>query len=433
MLEKRPKVFPFAFISTTTPWILLKSPGSSTFAKASLRYDKRLGYKHNERQRAQVGRNRQNRETLARLVEESQNGNREAFEELYRRTAQAQFYLMAHRVGYETANDLLQELYLIAWRNIRKIRPHAVLGYLGSVGRNLCRRHVERAAAAQRSIPLDVDTLESNGSGAEAADAPALHDANADPANLVTAADEHARLARALREELTDFERTCVVMRYYQGAKIDEIAEALDSSRNTVRRTLSRALMTLRTKMGLAPWGALGLSGALPQVVEKHMAQGARALERPRGGWSLATGAMGLAAVGVTAGAIAFAVLAPMPPASPATDTKPVTIEEAGVPASQTADTEPPALKSVTVEGDTTVLRLFDASEVCDVRCTSPDGTVHRTASHETDPGNSSDSLWRFHLPTGTYEAWAVDTAGNEAVGEITVEIYPDEPPPYEP
>lgn len=382
-----------------------------------------------------MGRNRQNRETLARLVEESQNGNREAFEELYRRTAQAQFYLMAHRVGYEAANDLLQELYLIAWRNIQKIRPFAVLGYLGSVGRNLCRRHVEHAAAAQRSVPLDVDALEASGSNDEAAGAPALHDANADPANLVAAADEHVRLARALREELTDFERTCVVMRYYQGAKIDEIAEVLDSSRNTVKRTLSRALMTLRTKMGLAPWGALGLSGALPQVVEERMAAGARALERPRGGWSLATGAVGLAAVGVTAGAIAFAVLAPMPPASPTADVEPVTIEEAGVPASQAAgtDTEPPVLKSVTVEGNTTVLRLFDASGVRDVRCTSPDGTVHRAVSHEADPGNSSGSLWRFDLPTGIYEAWAVDASGNEATGQIAVEIYPDEPPPYEP
>lgn len=380
-----------------------------------------------------MGRNRQNRETLARLVEESQNGNREAFEELYRRTAQAQFYLMAHRVGYEAANDLLQELYLIAWRNIRKIRPFAVLGYLGSVGRNLCRRHVEHAAAAQRSVPLDVDALEASGSDDEAA--AALHDTNADPAHLVTAADEHVRLARALREELTDFERTCVVMRYYQGAKIDEIAEAVDSSRNTVKRTLSRALMTLRTKMSLAPWGALGLSGALPQVVEKRMAAGARALERPSGRWSLATGAVGLAAVGVTAGAIAFAMLAPMPPASPAGDVEPVTIEEARVPASQTAgtDTEPPVLKSVTVEGNTTVLRLLDASGVRDVRCTSSDGTVHRAVSHEADPGNSSSSLWRFDLSTGTYEAWAVDVSGNEATGEIAVEIYPDEPPPYEP
>ena len=43
----------------------------------------------------------------------AQAGNRAAFEELYRRTAQAQFYLIAAKIGYEAAADVLQEQYLI--------------------------------------------------------------------------------------------------------------------------------------------------------------------------------------------------------------------------------------------------------------------------------------------------------------------------------
>lgn len=379
-----------------------------------------------------MARNQRDREALAQLVMRAQAGDRAAFEELYRRTAQAQFYLIAAKIGYEAAADVLQEQYLIVWRNIQDVKPTAVLGYLGSVGRNLCRQHLERISGPRRTVPLDADALE----GAD--DAPdevatALYDTSVDPANVVTAADERARLARALRDELTDFERTCVVMRYYQGAKIDEIAEALESSRNTVKRTLSRALLTLRTKMGLAPWGALGLSGALADAVESRMAAGARALERRRPWLSLATGAVGAATVGVTAGAIAFAVMAP--PAAPAPEPESVTIEEAAVPAASSAeiDTAAPHLESVRVEDNLTVLRFTDESGVRDVWCVGADGTEHRAVSHEPHPSDPPCSTWRFDLATGTYEAHALDNEGNEAVGEITTEIYPADPAPWQP
>lgn len=366
---------------------------------------------------------------MAQLVQQAQSGDRAAFDELYRRTAQAQFYLMAAKVGDDAATDLLQELYLIAWRNIAQIRPDAVLGYLGATGRNLCRQHLERISGPSRPVPLDADALES---AHETGGHIAPNDVGRDPAAVIGARDEQARLARALRDELTDFERACVVMRYYQGAKIDEIAEALESSRNTVKRTLSRALLTLRTKMGLAPWGALGLSGAVPDVVEARMAAGARALERRRPWLSLATGAVGVATVGVTAGAIAFAVLLPTPDAAaePEPNAEPVAIEESAVPtASPTAgDAQAPILESVRVEGEATVLRLADESDVREVWCVGADGTVYRPASHEPHPNDPQRSTWRFDLPTGTYEAHAIDNEGNEATGEITCEIYSDDP-----
>ena len=393
---------------------------------------------------AVVGRSERGREELARLVRQAQGGDRAAFEELYRRTAQAQFFLMANKVGYEAANDLLQELYLIAWRNIQKIDPASALGYLGATGRNLCRRHLEQRHGVTRGTATDDATLEresTDTAGVVNGESIVARDQANDPAVTTSTRDEHARLARALREELTDFERTCVVMRYYQGAKIDDIAEALDSSRNTVKRTLSRALMTLRTKMGLAPWGALGLSVPLADVVEARMAAGARALERRRNaGWSVATAGVGLAAAGVTAGAIAFAVLAPAPtgPAVAEVEPEPVAIEEGAVPTASTAkaDTAAPVLESVQVEGEQTVLRLADASGVRDVWCEGADGTVHQAVSHEsagkTGAGDAAAmrSAWRFALPSGTYTAHAADEAGNEAAGEITVEVYPDEPAP---
>src|SRR2546421_8540796 len=60
------------------------------------------------------------------LVSRSRRGDRQAFEELVRRTARLVFaraYLECGR--YERAEDLTQETYLLAWRRIRQINEPA--------------------------------------------------------------------------------------------------------------------------------------------------------------------------------------------------------------------------------------------------------------------------------------------------------------------
>ena len=96
-------------------------------------------------------------------------------------------------------------------------------------------------------------------------------------------------------------------------------------------------------------------------------------------------------------------------------------------------DTAAPHLESVRVEDGLTVLRFTDESGVRDVWCVGADGTEHRAVSHEPHPSDPPCSTWRFDLATGTYEAHALDNEGNEAVGEITTEIYPADPAPRQP
>ena len=78
--------------------------------------------------------------SLARLVRRAQAGERGAFDELYARTAQVQYFALVGKVGREAADDLLQELYLIAWENIASVRPRSFVGYLNATARNLCLR-----------------------------------------------------------------------------------------------------------------------------------------------------------------------------------------------------------------------------------------------------------------------------------------------------
>ncbi|MCR2036266.1 sigma-70 family RNA polymerase sigma factor, partial [Adlercreutzia mucosicola] len=268
------------------------------------------------------------KEKLAELVVRAQADDRAAFEELYRRTAQAQYFTIVGRVGEEPAADILQEVYLVAWKNRAKIRPQAVLGYLSATARNLCLQHFQ-----ERSRMADAPVTDAAGAEAVAAgdavdgslgtDAPvqvagaAVEGAPgrgaargqlvaqggvaeaADPAAQFSAAERRERLARALREDLSDRERDMVLMRYYLDMKVGQIAEQLDVSRNTVRNVLNQALATLRRKVGVLPMGA-GLSAALADAVESPLAPGVRPWVRPRSR-ALSWGTRAAAAVTVAA------------------------------------------------------------------------------------------------------------------------------------
>ncbi|WP_296008851.1 sigma-70 family RNA polymerase sigma factor [uncultured Adlercreutzia sp.] len=380
---------------------------------------------------------KQSRAHLASLVRRAQAGDEAAFAEIYELTGQAQFFLLSHKVGLEAAGDLVQELYLVTWRNIQAVQPYALLGYLNGVGRNLCREYLREKARNDDTLSLDHEEAVEDWLNSEAGTD--LRDPDADPADTVVDADERARLARALRESLDDTERAAVVMRYYQGMKIDEIAEALDTSRNTVKRTLSRALLTLRQNLTVLPFG-WGLGSVLAPVVGDPAAPPLRGLGDGAGRETgsgrtrkptVGTALVGAATVALVVGAVGFAVTAPREaaPVDEAPASEPTPLAEQPVAA---GDTEAPQLLDVTVEGEATVLTFHDETAVAKVWCVGADGTTYAPAHSERDATDGRRSTWTFALPSGTYEAFAVDTLGNQAAGTVTCDIVPTDPAPPE-
>lgn len=215
--------------------------------------------------------------SLARLVRRAQAGERGAFDELYARTAQVQYFALVGKVGREAADDLLQELYLIAWENIASVRPRSFVGYLNATARNLCLRHFKRQGTSKEPTPAEDRALEEI--GAECGDVASDGAVVADPSTTVAAQDERARLAHVLREELDAEERDAVLMRYYQNMKLGEIASALDLSRATVKRRLASALEKFREKMGFAPTGVV-FAELLARTVEESPAPRLRLAQR---------------------------------------------------------------------------------------------------------------------------------------------------------
>lgn len=369
-------------------------------------------------------------ERLAKLVTQAQAGDRTAFEKVYRLTAQAQYFTIAAKTNADAAPDLLQEVYLIAWKNIANVRPRSIVGYLNAVTRNVCLRYYERASQP-RETPLTDKGLEMAEQHADREGEPSPEHVT-DPALVANTRDERLRLARALKEELDDREREIILMRFYQDMRLDDIAENLNTSESTVKRTIKRALGKLRDKLGFIPFGS-AFADLLRQAVENPLADGAQprlALSRrsPLDHGVRAVAALSAIAV---AGCVGFAAMAH------AETHGPQPIEGASTPASASASPQPdiaaPTLIGMRTDRGISVLRFTDESGMAAAQLMASDGTTYSPlASEETADGRSAVE-YRFSVPSGTYTVVATDRAGNVATGEITVDILPDDPGPYAP
>jgi RNA polymerase sigma-70 factor (ECF subfamily) len=136
----------------------------------------------------------------------------------------------------DAAEDLVTEVFVVAWRRRRDIPPEP-LPWLYGVARRVLANHARgegrRDALARRA-------------GANAAGA------GGDPAELVGA---RAELIRAF-EALSDRDRELVLLVAWEGLSLDEAATALGCRRNTAAVRLHRARRRLRAELD----GALTLT-----------------------------------------------------------------------------------------------------------------------------------------------------------------------------
>jgi RNA polymerase sigma-70 factor (sigma-E family) len=129
------------------------------------------------------------------------------------------------------AEDLVQEGFIKLSRHADRINdPSKAASYLRSIVLNLARDHNRRGLVSLRHhLPLDEQRAASE-------DELALR-------------EDQREVIDALRE-LPYRQRDCLVLRYYEGLGIDEIADCLDISRNSVKTHLSRGLASLERHLG---------------------------------------------------------------------------------------------------------------------------------------------------------------------------------------
>lgn len=168
------------------------------------------------------------RETDADLIQRAGEGDRTAFEALYRRYARPVFGLALRRLGDRgRAEDAVQETFASVWRSARTYRPERGPGapWLYAVARNAIVDRSRGRTDASGDVPE------------RASDEP-------DPAERTEQSWVAWRVHRAL-EELPEREREVIALAYWSGLSQSEVAEFLGIPLGTVKTRTRAALQRL--------------------------------------------------------------------------------------------------------------------------------------------------------------------------------------------
>jgi RNA polymerase sigma-70 factor (ECF subfamily) len=168
------------------------------------------------------------------LVERCRAHEPGAFEQVYRTHAPRLFGLSTRLVGRADAEDVLQEMFLTAYRRLDQYKGESTLGtWLFRIGTNLCLDHLRRRGA--RLSPT-IDTTEE--------DVPA----QAAGAGAIAGVVDRLDLERAIAA-LPPGYRAAFVLHDVEGLGHQEIAAALGVSEGTSKSQLHRARLRLRASL----------------------------------------------------------------------------------------------------------------------------------------------------------------------------------------
>jgi RNA polymerase sigma-70 factor (ECF subfamily) len=164
-------------------------------------------------------------------------GDRDAFEEIYRRTSAKLFGVCLRILPVrQEAEEALQEAYLSVWRRASSFDAArgSAMTWLITLARN---RAVDRLRAGGKVVSAPIE----------------LVDAVADPAPLASAAMESAEEGHRLTDclgRLDAGDARLIRTAFFEGSTYAELASRTASSLGTVKSRIRRALIKLRECLG---------------------------------------------------------------------------------------------------------------------------------------------------------------------------------------
>lgn len=166
------------------------------------------------------------------LAIQFQNGNAEAFDKLYSLLYDKIYYFIFKMVRDQyTAEDICQEVFLTAYRNIPKMeKPQALKKWLNMTAYHSTIDFI-RSARAKNGITEDIDEQEA---------LPAEENTSNDACRYVLEKERRETIMKAL-ETLRLPLRTTVMLKFYSDLKEREIAEVMNVPVGTVKSRLNAA------------------------------------------------------------------------------------------------------------------------------------------------------------------------------------------------
>jgi RNA polymerase sigma-70 factor, ECF subfamily len=172
------------------------------------------------------------------LVSAARDGDRAAFGQLYDRYARMVHGILLARVPPHEVNDLVQEVFLAALRQLHALRDVSRFGaWLGSITRNRANDYFRKSIPEHNlTEPIEEEQAESRATN--------------------HAAEQEAAAILAVIRSLPEAYREPLILRLVEGMTGPEIAARTGLTHGSVRVNLYRGMQQLREKLGESTKGA---------------------------------------------------------------------------------------------------------------------------------------------------------------------------------
>ena len=174
---------------------------------------------------------------LKRLVIAARKGDTAALEQLLEGCSQNIYYVAFKMFkNKETAEDMTQEALTAIWKRLDSLKdPEAFYGWADRVAANLCLDHLRK-----KGVPVDA-----------AAGEPEIYEAIPEPNEELlpqNALDqgETQRMVSQIIDNLPEVQRICVLLYYFRGMSVGDIARLIHCSEGTIKSRLSAARTKIR-------------------------------------------------------------------------------------------------------------------------------------------------------------------------------------------
>lgn len=173
---------------------------------------------------------------LAKVVLAAQQGDNDAFAELYAATYQKQYaYACNYLKDNYLAQDALQEIYILVYRYLPTLNdPTLFISWLNQISFRVCFNMQQRQA---KTFSVNVISLDDDLTAQ-----PVTEDS---PESQIVFIDEKQYILDQIMA-LPENESMAIIYRYYNSMRIDDIASMLHTSKSTVKRLLNSGLEKLR-------------------------------------------------------------------------------------------------------------------------------------------------------------------------------------------
>jgi RNA polymerase sigma-70 factor (family 1) len=181
-----------------------------------------------------------------KLMKEIKADNMFAFDELYRKYSK-RIYKFAYSIlkSSEESENIVQDVFLNLWENRHRVEKNSSIKYyVFTIAYNSAISILRKKARESQFF----EYLKS------------LQDLNQEPVNIELEYNELTNKLNDIIDKLPDRQKEVYLLHRVEGLKYQEIADRLDISVNTIENHMSRALKTIREKLGNYSLAALLIS-----------------------------------------------------------------------------------------------------------------------------------------------------------------------------